>query len=96
MDNTTVMLLGYIGPETMLPLASILAAGVGVILMFWRYIIQLIRRMFGAIFRIFHRKKKNVDAGTALPNNLEAKKPMADGSVLVKSSDQESGGDAKE
>ncbi len=93
MSNTTVMLLGYIGPETMLPLASILAAGVGVILMFWRYIIQLIRRLFGAIFR---RKKKNVDAGTALPNNPEAKKPMTDGSVLVKSSDRESGGDVKE
>jgi hypothetical protein len=87
------MLLGYIGPETMLPLASILAAGVGVILMFWRYIIQLIRRLFGAIFR---RKKKNVDAETALPNNPEAKKPIADDSVLVKSSDRESGRDAKE
>jgi hypothetical protein len=94
MNNTTVMLLGYIGPETMLPLASILAAGVGVILMFWKYIIQLIRRMFGAIFRIFRRKKKNVDTTTALPNNSEAKKPMADNSVLVKNSDQESGGDA--
>lgn len=93
MDNTTVMLLGYIGPETMLPLASILAAGVGVILMFWRYIIQLIRRLFGAIFR---RKKKKIDAGMALPNNPEAKKPMADGSVLVKSSDREGSGDAKE
>ncbi len=96
MNNNTVMLLGYIGPETMLPLASILAAGLGVILMFWRYIIQLIRRMFGAIFRIFRRKKKNIDIKTTLPNNPEVKRTIVDGSVLVKSSDQENGGDAKE
>ena len=96
MHKLVPMLLGYIGPETMLPLASILAAGVGVILMFWRYIIQLIRRIFGAIFRIFRHNKKKVDTKATLPNNPEAKKPMTDDSVLVKSSDQESGGDAKE
>jgi hypothetical protein len=88
MNNVTIMLLGYIGPETMLPFASILAAGLGVILMFWKYIFRLICRMFGAIFR---RKKKNVDAKTVLPTN-----PKADGSVLVNSADQEDSGDAKE
>ena len=88
MNNVTIMLLGYIGPETMLPFASILAAGLGVILMFWKYIFRLICRMFNAIFR---RKKKNVDAKTVLPTN-----PEADGSVLVKSADQEDGGEAKE
>ncbi len=71
MNNFKIMLLGYIGPETMLPLASILAAGLGVILMFWKYIIQLIRRMFGAIFG---RKKKNADAKTVVADQSEGKK----------------------
>ncbi len=88
MNNVTIMLLGYIGPETMLPFASILAASLGVILMFWKYIFRLICRMFRAIFRL---KKKDVDAKTVLPAN-----PEADGSVLVKSADQEDGGEAKE
>jgi len=88
MNNVTIMLLGYIGPETMLPFASILAAGLGVILMFWKYIFRLICRMFRAIFR---RKKKNVDTKTVSPTN-----PKADGSVLLKSADQEDGGEAKE
>ncbi|MDT8303200.1 MAG: hypothetical protein RQ760_17105, partial [Sedimentisphaerales bacterium] len=56
MNNFTMMLLGYIGPETMLPFASILAAGLGVILMFWKFIWRLICRVFRAIFRL---KKKN-------------------------------------
>ncbi|MBW7992580.1 MAG: hypothetical protein FVQ84_21545 [Planctomycetes bacterium] len=88
MNNITIILLGYIGPETMLPLASFLAAGFGIILMFWKYIMRLIRRLFGAVFR---RKKKNVDAKTVLPTN-----PKADGSDLVKSVDPEDGGGTKE
>jgi hypothetical protein len=50
----------------MLPLASILAARAGVILMFWRYITQLIRRIIGVIFR---RKNKIVDAETNFKSN---------------------------
>lgn len=40
MHNSTLTLLGYIGPETMLPLASVLAALMGFILMFWKYIFR--------------------------------------------------------
>lgn len=36
----------YIGPETMLPLASLLAAITGFLLMFWRRTVGLVR--FGA------------------------------------------------
>lgn len=92
MGNTEIILLAYIGPETMLPLASVLAAVTGFILMFWKYIFRLIRRMFGAIFC---RKQKRVDAETALPINSEAKKPKADGTVLVKSADREGSGDTE-
>jgi hypothetical protein len=35
-----------LGPETILPVASILASIIGVILMFWRLILGSIRRLF--------------------------------------------------
>jgi len=84
MSNTMIMLLAYIGPETMLPLASVLAAAMGLVLMFWRYIFQLIRRMFGAIFC---RKQKKADAKTAVPINPKANKPKSDGTVLQNKAD---------
>ncbi len=41
----------YLGPNTVMPLASIVAAIVGVILIFWRFIFGFIRRGFRALFR---------------------------------------------
>jgi len=41
----------YFGPETLMPLASALAAAVGAILMFWRRGLALIRRIGARIFR---------------------------------------------
>ena len=42
------IILGYVGPETVLPVASAFAAIVGAILLFaksiWRYIVNLFRR----------------------------------------------------
>lgn len=93
MYNLIPMLLCYIGPETMLPLVSVLAAVMGFLLMFWRYVFQLIRRMFGAIFC---RKQKNIDGETAIPINPKAKKPRADGTVLVKRPVREGDRDATE
>jgi hypothetical protein len=37
----------YLGPETMMPLVSFLAAALGIILIFWRYIFRFIKRIFG-------------------------------------------------
>ena len=37
----------YLGPETLMPLASALAAIVGVFLIFWRYIIKYARKAVG-------------------------------------------------
>lgn len=93
MHCTMPTLLSYIGPETMLPLASVLAAITGFVLMFWRCFLHLIRRMFGAIFR---RRKKNIDAKTTLSNNPNVKKSMTEDSVLVTGSDEQSDGDVKE
>ncbi len=38
---------GYLGPDSMMPLASILAAAVGVILLFWNRGAGLVRKLFG-------------------------------------------------
>lgn len=45
----------YIGPETMMPLASVLAAISGVILMFWRRVSGFARSTFEAITRTVSR-----------------------------------------
>jgi hypothetical protein len=46
--NTHLIILGYIGPDTVLPVASAFAAILGAILMFaksiWRSIVNLFRR----------------------------------------------------
>jgi hypothetical protein len=38
--------LGYLGPETLMPLASILAAIVGFFLMFWRVIAKFVKKTY--------------------------------------------------
>lgn len=45
------LLPAYIGPETALPVASALAAVVGVCLTFWRYIRMMISRCWRFITR---------------------------------------------
>jgi hypothetical protein len=41
----------YIGPETMLPLASALAAIGGVLLMFWQRFVAIVRRLWRIVLR---------------------------------------------
>jgi hypothetical protein len=45
----------YIGPEVMMPLASILAAITGVLLMFWRRAISIARSTATVVARTFSR-----------------------------------------
>jgi len=47
--NSLVFL--YLGPETVLPLASIVATIIGVVLMFWRSLFKLIRKPFKRLSR---------------------------------------------
>ena len=54
------MLLAYAGPETMLPVASVLAGAIGVILMFGRNTLAFGRRVLS---KIWHRSGR--DAGSA-------------------------------
>jgi hypothetical protein len=39
------MLFAYFGPETMMPVASIIAAAGGFVLIFWRNVMQVIRKV---------------------------------------------------
>ena len=41
----------YFGPETLMPVASALAAGIGAILLFWRRGVALVRRVVARVFR---------------------------------------------
>jgi hypothetical protein len=43
--------LAYIGPDQMLPVASAFAAAMGVVLMFWRFFLNMITRPFRFVFR---------------------------------------------
>ena len=45
----------YVGPETLMPLASVLAAVVGVLLMFWRKTAGLARATYRFVARQFSR-----------------------------------------
>jgi hypothetical protein len=43
----------YVGPETLMPLASALAAIAGVVLMFWRRTMVFVRAGLSKVRRIF-------------------------------------------
>ncbi len=45
----------YIGPETLMPLASILAAITGVLMLFWRRTVGAVRAGAGLVSRTFGR-----------------------------------------
>ena len=42
----------YLGPETLMPVASAVAAVAGVIMMFWRRLITFTRARFAALARL--------------------------------------------
>ena len=45
------MVFFYLGPNTVMPLVSILAAIVGVFLIFWRFLYSTFHRILTALFR---------------------------------------------
>jgi hypothetical protein len=44
---SNLIVFGYLGPENLIPLASILAAAIGFILLFWQRGVRLVRRLLG-------------------------------------------------
>ena len=49
-EKSAIVLL-YLGPDSMLPLASLLAAVAGFFLIFWRYILKTVKKFFRWILR---------------------------------------------
>ena len=45
------LLLAYLGPETVLPIASALAAIVGALMIVWRYLLIFLRKAFRFVVR---------------------------------------------
>ena len=51
-SRVKLMLLAlYVGPELWMPLASVLGAIAGVVMIFWRYLVALARRTYQVIAR---------------------------------------------
>ncbi len=44
--STSLVLFAYLGPDTMLPVASVLAAIIGFLLVCWNYVVAFVRRVF--------------------------------------------------
>jgi hypothetical protein len=47
---STLTLL-YVGPDQILPLASFLSAFVGLLLIFWRYVVGLVKRAWDSLVK---------------------------------------------
>jgi hypothetical protein len=55
-QEVSIMLFAYVGPETMFPLASILAGAVGVLLMFGRNVLMFGRKLVRGVRGLTGRK----------------------------------------
>jgi hypothetical protein len=46
----------YLGPESIMPIASIIAAVIGIILILWRYILSFLKRTYKYLYHKITRK----------------------------------------
>lgn len=51
LNNHLALILLYVGPDQILPLTSLIGAFIGIILMFWRYVVGLAGRVWQLLFR---------------------------------------------
>ena len=70
------ILMMYIGPETMLPLASALAAIGGVLLMFWH-------RVVGICQQVLAIRRREKSTSPSLERDLDASCPLASGRKAI-------------
>ena len=66
----------YIGPETILPLASFFAALVGILLMFWRWLVGMFRKFLRLCSRTtasIRGREWHDDEVAENPSNIEEK-----------------------
>lgn len=61
----------YLGPETIMPLASIIAAIIGVILIFWRLLFSNIKKAFQFIVSKVGKKSSEALAATDAADEIE-------------------------
>jgi hypothetical protein len=67
LDPHQFLVLLYVGPETILPLTSALAAIIGVLLLVWHRVVELVRKTWW-----FCTGKAQSSSKTQLPANKEA------------------------
>ena len=51
MAPRSAMMLAYIGPDVLIPFMSAIAAGIGILLMFWQRLVKGVRRLWSRVFR---------------------------------------------
>lgn len=62
----------YLGPETILPVASFIAGIIGVLLMFWRYVVKFVRKTFK---RLFARHDMSIDLSSIPEEGVQGQEP---------------------
>ena len=67
--SLNIPLLAYVGPETMLPLASVLAAVLGGLLLCWKWVVSSVRSFFGFLFR--GGRRDDADPAQQVPSTPE-------------------------
>ena len=67
----------YFGPETYMPLASAVAAGVGIVLAFWRRLVGLTRRAFS------RRARHPLPASGTLPDQKPPDREVDEGQAHI-------------
>jgi len=63
------LLWAYIGPDVILPFTSVIAGIVGVVLIFWRFIVNMVKKVFGAIFQGNASPAPALNANAATPGD---------------------------
>ncbi len=62
---------GYLGPDTLMPLASILAAIAGFFLIFWRLIFKFVKRVYRKIRGLPDEVPPDIDADETVEEQSE-------------------------
>jgi hypothetical protein len=84
-QESIVMIFAYIGPETMMPIASGIAAVVGVFLMFGRSVMLVLRNIGRKVGLLSDRRdfarvrKTNLSAAAVAPGTAAEEKPAVGG-----------------
>ena len=51
LNGQLAVILLYVGPDQILPLTTFIGAFIGILLMFWRYVVGLAGRVWHLLFR---------------------------------------------